>query len=103
MNPPVFTPGVTLSTANLITSEDPAATPKSFTIVLNEQPEEGSVVVFEISSTDTVQGGTVCDTSTFPCIVPSPIKISFTDQDWDQKQKVYLKGSDDALIDPVQV
>ena len=93
--------GVTLSIASLITSENPAASPQTFTIVLTKEPESGKHVDIEVSSTDTVEGGTVCDTASFPCVKTSPITFTFSDQNWNTPQTVYVKGADDAVVDTV--
>ena len=98
---PYSGPGVHISVTSIFTSENPAVASQPFTVVLSQRPASGTVVVIEISSSNTTNGATVCDTSSFPCVTASPISLTFTDMNWNVEQKVFVKGADDAVVDSI--
>jgi Ca2+-binding RTX toxin-like protein len=87
--PPTPTPislpgGITVSpTTGLKTTE--SGDTDSFTVKLNSQPTAN--VTIGLSSSNTVEG------------TISPASLTFTPSDWNQTQKVTVKGVDDKIVD----
>jgi hypothetical protein len=84
---------VSVSTASVITYENPAMAASSFTVVLNKQPT--ATVTIPISSGAPVEGDVSPDNVTY-----GAFSLVFDSTNWNTPKTVWVKGTDDIAVDP---
>ena len=85
--------GITANpSAGLVTNE--SGTTDSFTVVLNSQPQLGTTVTIDVTSSNANAGLVSTAGSAIPGVTKT---LTFTDADWNTPQTVTVHGVDDAL------